>query len=237
MSDGPTNTDLNYDAVLFDFSGTLFRLTERDDWFADLHDAAGNPIDGALQAELMRRMTAPTGIPAELDDESTDAWYRRDLDPTLHRTAYLAILRASGLTVPGHAESLYARVADPESWQPYPDAGEVLTLLSELDVAVGVVSNIAFDLREVFALHGWDHLVGAWALSHEVGIIKPDAGIFTAALDVLGVSGDRTLMVGDSVEADGGARAVGCAFAHVEPLPTSERPDGLLGAVASLAII
>ena len=231
------DANLNFDAVLFDFSGTLFRLTERDDWFADLHDAAGAPIDGALQAEMMRRMTAPTGIPAELDDESTDAWFRRDLDPELHRTAYLAILRASGLTVPGHAESLYARVADPESWQPYPDTGEVLTLLSELGVGVGIVSNIAFDLRTVFELHGWERLVDSWALSHEVGIIKPDAGIFRAALDTLGVAPERALMIGDSEEADGGARAIGCAFEHVLPLPTAQRPDGLLAALGPLALV
>ena len=34
-------------------------------------------------------------------------------------------------------------------------------------------------------------------------------------------------MVGDSDEADGGARAVGCGFLLVDPLPTTERHDGL----------
>ncbi|HEX9175808.1 MAG TPA: HAD family hydrolase, partial [Mycobacterium sp.] len=48
-------------AVLFDFSGTLFRLEEGDSWFAGMqldHDAE---VDGHVQAELMRRLTAPTG--------------------------------------------------------------------------------------------------------------------------------------------------------------------------------
>ncbi len=39
-------------------------------------------------------------------------------------------------------------------------------------------------------------------------------------------------MVGDSDEADGGARALGCGFALVDPLPTGERPDGLTVALA-----
>ncbi len=38
-------------------------------------------------------------------------------------------------------------------------------------------------------------------------------------------------MVGDSEEADGGARALGCGFALVDPLPTSQRPDGLRSAL------
>ncbi len=113
----------------------------------------------------------------------------------------------------------------------------MLSRLAERDIAVGIVSNIAFDLRPVFALHGFDQLIGAWALSHEVGVVKPDAGIFTAALEELGVATHRALMVGDSHEADGGARAIGCGFAHVAPLPTDGRPDGLLGALGSVALI
>ncbi|MEV0103817.1 HAD family hydrolase, partial [Nocardia sp. NPDC050789] len=37
--------------------------------------------------------------------------------------------------------------------------------------------------------------------------------------------------VGDSLEADGGAKALGCAFALVDPLPTDERATGLWDAV------
>jgi HAD superfamily hydrolase (TIGR01509 family) len=219
------------EAVLFDFSGTLFRFTERAEWFDDLHDETGAPIRGDLQAELIRRMTAPTGIPADLDPEDVTAWERRDLDPDLHRRAYLAVLRASGLTVPGHAESLYERVLDPQSWDPYPDTVEVVRGLHADGIRIGVVSNIAFDLRRVLARFDIDGLVGAWALSHEVGRIKPAAGIFSAALDELDVPAGRTLMVGDSEEADGGARALGCAFALVRPDPIPERPHALLDAV------
>ena len=38
-------------------------------------------------------------------------------------------------------------------------------------------------------------------------------------------------MVGDSEEADGGARALGCRFALVDPLPTRDRSDGLVAAL------
>ena len=39
----------------------------------------------------------------------------------------------------------------------------------------------------------------------------------------LGVEAAHAVMVGDSDEADGGARAIGCGFVLVDPLPTAER--------------
>jgi FMN phosphatase YigB (HAD superfamily) len=65
-----------------------------------------------------------------------------------------------------------------------------------------------------------------------VGAIKPDAAIFETALGRLGVEAAHAIMVGDSDEADGGARAIGCGFALVDPLPTMQRRDGLRDALA-----
>jgi FMN phosphatase YigB (HAD superfamily) len=44
------------------------------------------------------------------------------------------------------------------------------------------------------------------------------------------------VMVGDSDEADGGARDVGCQFVLVDPLPTAQRPTGLRDALATVGI-
>ncbi len=52
---------VNVQAVLFDYSGTLFRLEEDDSWFHGI-EVDERQIEGHVQAELMRRMTAPTGI-------------------------------------------------------------------------------------------------------------------------------------------------------------------------------
>jgi HAD superfamily hydrolase (TIGR01493 family) len=147
--------------------------------------------------------------------------------PHLHREAYLHVLRESGLAH-HHAESLYARAIDPVCWTPYPDTATVLAGLRQRGIKTAVVSNIAFDLRPAFDGVG---SVAEFVLSFEVGAVKPDPVIFQTALDGLGVAADRTLMVGDSDEADGGARALGCAFALVDPLPTWERTDGLLSAL------
>lgn len=218
-------------AVLFDFSGTLFRFEARDEWFADLHDEQGRPLHVDAQAALIRRMTQPVGLPADIVDDDRIAWERRDLDPAQHRQAYLAMLRISGLRVPGHAESLYERVLDPQSWVPFPDTAQVLTSLAAAQIPVGIVSNIAFDLRKVIALHNLAEFIGAYALSYEVGAIKPNPHIFRAALESLGVAADDALMIGDSEQADGGACGIGAAFELVVDLPVTQRPSALLDAV------
>ncbi|MGB3369988.1 MAG: HAD family hydrolase [Rhodococcus sp. (in: high G+C Gram-positive bacteria)] len=219
------------DAVIFDFSGTLFRLDEDDSWFDGITHSDGTAVDGHHAAELMRRMTAPVGEVVEFDDVTRHAWRNRDLDPALHRQAYLHVLRESGLDNEDHAASVYGRVIDPFCWTPYPDAAEVLKVLAAASIPVAVLSNIAFDIRPAFERLGVTDLVSEFVLSYEVGFVKPQPEIFRYAVDKLGVDARRTLMVGDSDEADGAARTIGCSFALVDPIPTPQRPTALLEAV------
>lgn len=220
-------------AVLFDFSGTLFRLEEDESWLDDLVGEGGVPFDVAGKAEIMRRMTAPSGMIPQLGDEYRDAWENRDLDPAQHRKAYLGVLLASGVPEE-HARALYARLIDPDCWTPYPDAGEVLRGLRTAGIKVGVISNIAFDIRPAFDKFGFTEHVDEFLLSYEEGVIKPDQKIFLRACERLDVQPEEALMIGDSAEADGGATAVGCRFVRVDPVPTAQRPDALRAAVADL---
>ena len=203
-------------AVLFDYSGTLFRLNEDDRWFA------GMCLDADQRAEVMDRLTHPSA------EVTHHAWAHRDLDPVLHREAYLHVLQISGLG-DEHAETLYQRVIDPAHWTPYPDTAAVLRGLRDRGVRTAVVSNIAWDIRATFADLGADP--DDFVLSFEVGAVKPDPRIFETALARLEVNASDALMVGDSVENDGGARALGIGFALVDPLHTDERPTGLIDAL------
>ncbi|MEU4444931.1 HAD family hydrolase [Actinosynnema sp. NPDC050801] len=192
-------------AVLFDFSGTLFRLE---------HDSL------AAHAELMLALTAPVGV-AESLDVDPEQWERRDLDPDAHREMHLAVLAKAGAKDP---EQFYADLCSPPFWQPYPDTAQALGS----EVPTAVVSNIAWDVRAVFARHGVESRVDEFVLSYQEGVAKPDPKIFRIACDRLGVHPSEALMIGDSAEADGGAAAVGCLVEIVEPLPTGSRPDALL---------
>ena len=222
------------EAVLFDYSGTLFRLEGDASWFEGI-TVDEREVDEHVQAELMRRLTAPVGQHVEMTPEAYHAWINRDLAPHLHREAYLHVLRESGLA-DHHAETLYGRAIDPSSWTAYPDTAEVLKGLHRQGVKTAVVSNIAFDVRPAFVDLGVADYVGEFVLSFEVGVVKPDAAIFETALSRLGVEAAHAVMVGDSDEADGGARAVGCGFALVDPLPTSQRTDGLRSALTEYGI-
>ncbi|OLT48025.1 haloacid dehalogenase [Saccharomonospora sp. CUA-673] len=225
------------DAVMFDFSGTLFRLDEHESWFAGMVDDAGTPLDAAAQAELLRRMTAPVTLTVDLDDEHRHAWENRDLDPALHHKAYLEILRQSGVPGREQGEALYRTLINPAEWTPYPDTADVITELAGKGVKVGVLSNIAFDIRPAFTALGLDAHIDEFVLSYEVGAIKPDPEVFRILVDRLGTPAERTLMVGDHTDADGGARDIGCAFALVEPLPTAQRPDGLRTALREHGVL
>ncbi|MFJ4655511.1 HAD family hydrolase [Nocardia sp. NPDC088792] len=224
------------EAVLFDFSGTVFRLEESEFWDVDLTDTGGRALDTHEIAEIMRRMTAPVGQFVQFDEEGQYAWDNRDLDPALHRTAYMQVLEQSGVPE-GSAEKLYARLLDPTAWTPYPDTGAVLHGLSENGLKVGIVSNIAFDIRPAFVDRGWDRVIDDFTLSFEVGAMKPDVRIFKGALDRLGVDPSNALMIGDSAEADGGATVLGCEFALVDPVPTVQRPSALADIIRARGLL
>ncbi|WP_280401422.1 HAD family hydrolase [Nocardia carnea] len=225
MTESPPDNEIT--AVIFDFSGTLFRLEHSGDWV----DQLGFRTTDLDIVELMRWMTAPTDPPIALDADHLHAWRHRDLDPTLHRAAYAEILAHWGTISGVDVQAMYDILVDPLKWTPYPDTPTVLEKLSSAGITVTVLSNIAFDIRPAFISRGWDKWIDHFVLSYEVGAAKPDPSIFLAAVERMGARAEHTLMIGDSPESDGGAAQIGCPVALVEPTPTTTRQDGLLAAL------
>lgn len=220
------------DAVLFDFSGTLFRIESAESWLrAALAAARLTLTEGELTATaqaLEHAGALPGGTPpARVPREIAEAWRNRDSSAELHRSAYIALSRQVTLPAPQLHDALYDRHMAPAAWTPYPDSLEVLRALRERGTKVAVVSNIGWDLRPVFRAHGLDPYVDAYALSYEHGVQKPDARLFEAACAELGTAPGLTLMVGDDRHADGGAAALGCGVHFVDHLPVTERPAAL----------
>ncbi|MFZ3592830.1 HAD family hydrolase [Streptomyces sp. BH104] len=220
-------------AVLFDFSGTLFRIESTESWLRAVLDAAERALPDAeftravagLEAAgaLPGGSTHPVNVPAHL----AELVAARDVDASRHRAAYTGLARQVALPDERLYDALYDRHMTPDAWQPYPDAHEVLAGLRERGLPVAVVSNIGWDPRPVFVAHGLDRYVDAYVLSYRHGVQKPDARLFTAALEELGVAPGDALMVGDDRRADGGAAELGCAVHFVDHLPAEARPDGL----------
>jgi HAD superfamily hydrolase (TIGR01509 family) len=219
-------------AVLFDFSGTLFRVESTESWLRGVIADAGVPFTEAELTAAVRALEAAGalpggGAPARVPAELAGSWLIRDQSAALHRAAYTGLSRQVTLPDPALHDALYDRHMTPAAWTPYPDAVEVLRTLRERGIPVGVVSNIGWDPRPVFREHGLDHYIDAYVLSYEHGIQKPDPRLFATACEALGADPRRTLMVGDDRTADGGATALGCAVHFVDHLPVTDRPEGL----------
>ncbi|WP_409239519.1 HAD family hydrolase [Streptomyces sp. PA5.6] len=218
--------------VLFDFSGTLFRIEPAVSWLRSALAELEVPLsegESARAAEALERAGAlPGGAhPASVPDHLADLWSTRDRTAELHRAAFTGLAREVPLPDPRLYDALYARHMTPPAWQPYADAAEVLAALRERGIGVAVVSNIGWDLRPVFRAHGLDAYVDAYVLSYEHEIQKPDPRLFAVACDALGVDPREALMVGDDRRADGGAAGLGCAVHFVEHLPVERRPGAL----------
>ncbi|MFC9249119.1 HAD family hydrolase [Streptomyces sp. NPDC057136] len=224
---------MTFKGALFDFSGTLFRIESVRSWLRTVLDQRGLTVEQHAFERYVRELTSagalPGGPPPErVPPHLTAAWAERDRSAELHREAFTGLAREVALPDPGLYDALYTRHMSPAAWRPYPDAERVLRGLRRAGTAVGVVSNIGWDLRPVFRAHGLDDLVDAYVLSFEHGIQKPDARLFRTACTLLGREPAQVVMVGDDRRADGGAAALGCSVRFVDHLPVEERPDGLL---------
>ncbi|MEV5150072.1 HAD-IA family hydrolase [Streptomyces sp. NPDC052727] len=220
-------------AVLFDFSGTLFRAEPAESWLRAVLNETGHCVSEAELTSTARALEAAGALPGgaepvELPADLAELWAVRDESAELHRAAYTGLSRRVPLPDPGLHDALYERHMSPAAWTPYPDAEKVLRTLRERGTGVGVVSNIGWDLRPVFREHGLDAYVDAYVLSYEHGVQKPDPRLFAVACEALGADPRRVLMVGDNRAADGGAGALGCRVYFVDHLPAPQRPDALL---------
>ncbi|WP_305788999.1 HAD family hydrolase [Symbioplanes lichenis] len=224
------------DAVLFDFHGTLAQVEDAVAWVIAAAAACGSTIDRGKATILADRLVtagrAGGPLPRRVPIHLAEHWADRDLYEHSHRAAYTGLAATVSTDVEGLADALYERLLAPDGWLPYPDTEPTLRTLHDAGIKVGVVSNVGFDIRPLFAAWGFDGLIDAWALSYEVGRTKPDPAIFLRACGMLGADPERTLMVGDS-PADAGAVQAGCA-ALVLPAAEPGRPNGL-GASLALA--
>ncbi|MFG1914405.1 HAD family hydrolase [Micromonospora sp. NPDC048898] len=225
------------DAVLFDFSGTLF-----DDsavlTVAAVREAAGawgTVLDDGPAASLIEAALAVADSPEGLTRrEGCDRSVRR------HRTVWTELFTEAAVrSLPGRApealaDALYACLTDPLCWEPYPDTAPVLTALHRAGVALGVVSNIGWDIRPTFEAVGIAALLRGVVLSCEHGVVKPEPELFEVACAELGVPAGRTLFVGDDPVRDGAASVVGMPVYLLPRDRAVSRPRGL-GNVLALA--
>jgi FMN phosphatase YigB (HAD superfamily) len=206
--------------VCFDFGDTLFHSPDGATVIVEAGVAPQVARD--LWEKIWRDSKTPEALAVQ-----------RDLSPEAHRAGWLGLFEQADVHKPGLSTLLYERVMDHSKWLPYPDTGQVLHELRERGLRIGVVSNVAEDLRPVFVARGWADLIDGYTHSYEHRIEKPDVRIFLAAGKAMGTAPGETLIVGDHA-VDGGAVSAGCVvllLPGVEPgQPRGlERVLGLVG--------
>jgi len=122
-----------------------------------------------------------------------------DMDPGRFLSAYFRSLSEQGMTIPF--------------------AGGMLEALHEAGVVACVVSNGPGPVqRKRLMASGLMGGLDGMVLSCEIGVAKPDPGIFSAALRLVGLPATDAVMIGDSASSDmAGAEASGLDFVYFRP--------------------
>lgn len=111
--------------------------------------------------------------------------------------------------------SAFYRAAYEAAWRAVPGAIDVLTMLRDRGISIGIVTNnIADEQRQKMQRCGMESLVNALITSEEMGVQKPAAAIFHAALDALDIRAVECVMVGDVWATD----IIGAQNAGVRPI-------------------
>ncbi|WP_405528985.1 HAD family hydrolase [Streptomyces canus] len=193
-------------AVLFDFSNTLFQMIDLEAWLRRVGSAADRlaVLDepGAV-AGISDQLRAAFRLPFVVALQEG-----RDLSSAQHRRAMWGWWEQVDF-LRGAEEAAYRELTAPDAWVPYPDTEPVLRALHQRGLRVGIVSDFAWDLRSHLAHHGLDALIDTCVISYEQGREKPDPQLFLKACADLGADPRATLMVGDNPVRDGGAAACG----------------------------
>lgn len=209
--------------ILFDWRGTLVVPPTLEEWVSDGLRRVGRAHEERHVEELAVRITASNGVDDRMDAPGIDA------DASLHRRIFMDVLSDAGIDAP-LADALYASESDYTRNPFATDAASTLRALKKAGLRIGVVSDIHFDIRPAFADAGLADMIDSYALSFEVGSQKPEAPIFTHALDHLGLEAAEVAMVGDRSRPDGGAVELGIVTLLLPPLrsPDDERLDAVI---------
>lgn len=197
-------------AVTFDATGTLLHSPRRGALYAETlarHGVAVSPPEAERLIRLvwdeMSCLADPSHDRFAAHPEGPRGWWARFLE---------RLCEHLGAPPPSRfaAAELYHRFATPEAWEVYPEAPPVLAALRARHLKLAVIANWDDRLPSLLSALNLAASFDAIVTSFQVGAEKPDARIFAAALDRLGVPAATTLHVGDrQLEDYEGAQAAG----------------------------
>jgi putative hydrolase of the HAD superfamily len=213
------------DAVTFDAMGTLVSI---------------EPPAPRLQRSLERRLGLVTDLArcegamrVEMRHYRAHCTAARDAATLAALRLECACLLADALALDVSGADVLPSLTDAISFQAYPDALPALEQLARAGLKLAVIANWDVSLGDVLARLGLAASFEAIVTAAAVGVAKPAAEPFRAALAQLGVEAGRCVHVGDDPVTDvGGARAAGLSSVLVD---RSGRAPGSLADLSGLA--
>jgi putative hydrolase of the HAD superfamily len=206
-----------FDAVVFDLFGTLVPEFSRRDFFEAVRVAADRL---GCDREAFEREWSRTAVLRQ-----TGA-YPGGMEENAR--AIVASLRSPDPTPDAVTEALRPRDALYDRWfHPRDDALETLREVKTRGYPVALVSMCAPDTPERWRASDMAPFVDVTVFSSETGLRKPNAEIYLAATEGLGVEPDRCLYCGDGAYGElSGAVAVGMTAYLIRP-PDLDVDDAL----------
>jgi len=208
--------------VFFDNGDTLFHKRPAAPAVAEIAASMGHPIGEACAVEAYEAVKAHK---RSLHDEALVHGRNRSAEG--HFAYYTTCYSPLDDVVAGLAVEFYRKFkTNPASMVPYPDSESTLVALHSVGVAIGIVSNTGWDIRQGYERAGLSSLIDVFTLSFEHGVAKPERGIWQLACEELGADPAEVLMVGNNPQADSGAVELGCTCL-VLPAVGRNQPRGL----------
>lgn len=220
------------EAVFFDLDGTLLR-DDRSDEVVRL--VAIEVARRHREVDADRLAAANQRVWADYWPEVGVAWLcgRLPTDAVPLEVWRRSLIEVGVAEPDGAAREAFAVHAALEgaAFELYPESREVLAALRAQGIRTALITNGPTGLqRAKLSAVGLADAFDAVVVSGEIGVHKPDAAIFAAALGAVGADAATTIHVGDDIAADiGGARGAGLspvwinrmgAAAPSEPAPT-----------------
>jgi putative hydrolase of the HAD superfamily len=141
---------------------------------------------------------------------------------------YARMLGELGIETDGLADTLYEAFTDQRNYALFDDVVATLDALQTAGLALGIVSNFEAWLEDLLGSLGVRERFGVRVISGREGIEKPDARIFTLALERLGIEARDVAYVGDNPEFDvAPARALGMTPVLIDRRGRFPEADGL----------
>jgi len=197
-------------AVTLDVTGTLLTCPDLGGEYAQVLARHGFDLDGATLGELIPtvwREFACSAHPGRDRFQAHPGGARGFWRAFVERVTALA-----GAPAPSRfaVAELYERFATAAPWHVFDDVRPALDALAASDLRLAVISNWDDRLPRVLRALDLAAAFDAIVVSHEIGVEKPHAAIFEAAVERLGVAPMEVVHVGDSrLEDVEGARGAG----------------------------